>query len=254
MARTARLAYDNRVLDSATVITASSSATGWPVTNLANSARWLRWRSATAVGNQNVDFDFITVKNISCVIVVDPLIHVGGTIKAQQWSGGVWVDLGTFTVPSPTHTGIIALWFATVSTQKIRILFTNTGGVNSFVEIGAVFAGTYFQPSVSLAPAYGIQYVDPSIVARSTGGQRSADRRTPYFSLAGSFNFEPEVDRSSFYALMSVCGTHTPFVFAINPDDPANFVFYGRFDTPPSFDHVTLHRFSASSFTFSEDV
>jgi hypothetical protein len=253
MARTARLAYDNVVLNAATLITASGSATGWPVSNLSNSARWLRWRSSTTTGNQNVDFDFVTNKDVTCVVIADVLIHVGGTVKAQQWSGGAWVDIGTFTVPTVNPTGMIALWFASINTQKIRVLFTNTGGLNSYVEIGAIFIGTYFQPAISLAPGYGITFVDPSIVGRSTGGQRSSDKRTPYFELRGDFNFEPETDRAAFYALNEACGVHTPFVLAINPDDPAYFVFYGRFDDPPAFDHVTLHRFS-SSFQFSEDV
>jgi hypothetical protein len=252
MARTARLAFENLVLASSTSITSSSDAVGWPVTNLGNSARWIRWRSGSSVGNQNVDSDFGSAKNVTCVVIADAVIHVGGTVKAQYWTGAVWSDIGTFTVPSPNPTGMIALWFGVINTSKVRILFTNTGGVNSYVEIGALFVGTYFQPALSLAPRYGLKYEDPSVISRSTGGQRSADRRTPYFRLTGNFN-EPETDRASFIALLETCGKHTPFVFAINPDDPAYFVFYGRFDETPLFEHITLYRFG-TPFTFSEDV
>lgn len=255
MARKASIAYDNLAWKPATLLTASSSATGYDVANLASPARWQKWRSATSAANQNADFDFASSKNVTLVAMTDVVAHAGGTVKAQYWDGAAWQDLAVIVVPSVNPTGVVAAFLTTsLFGQRIRVLFTNTGAVSQAVEIGSVFIGTYLQPSISIARGYGLQLVDPSVVSRSVGGQRSADKRRQYWHLRGAaFDFEPEFERAALVAHAREVGTHTPFFFAINPDDPSYLMFYARFDETPNFQHVTVQRFGVP-FSLTEDI
>lgn len=257
--RTARIGYDNLTLRPATILTSSADAVGYPVSNLSSEAVWQKWRSSSTVGDQSVITDFGSAQTVKLVAIKNYLAHVGGTVKVEYWTGAAWANFGggtgLLTLPNPNQTGIAAIFYeAGVSTAKIRITFTNTGAVNSYVEIGVLYTGSYFEPTVSLAPGYGLRRVSLSTVVRTPSGSRSANRRGSYWALSGSqFQFEPETDRAGFSAFAAFVGLHQPFLFAINPDDPGNFMFYGRLDSDLPFTHVTPMAFSLP-FAFSEDV
>jgi hypothetical protein len=145
----ARFVYDNEVTKAGVTIAASSAASGYPAAYLSNRARWKPWRSGTSTGDQTVTVTFPTSKTVKAIAIVNYLAHVGGSIKAEYWTGAAWANFaggtGLFTLPASNRTKVVVLWDTTgVSTTQIRITFTNTGAVNAYVELGALVAGSYF--------------------------------------------------------------------------------------------------------------
>ena len=252
MARTARLLYKNFVLDAGVTVTASSAATGYPATNLLSPARFQKWRSASGVGNQNVDFDFLTNRTFNVIALADVKKHTGGSLKSQYWDGSAWVDLFFIDVLTPNPTGVSAVFFTNQIRSKVRLLFTNTTAVNEYVEIGVVSIAAYYEPVVSILRGWGLTYVAPDDVVRTPGGQRTAERRAPYAVIRGSMS-EPDSERPTLVDVARTVGKHTPVFLAINPDDVQNFMWYGRFDKPPDLSQITVGQWAAS-FEFSEDV
>jgi hypothetical protein len=257
MARTARLVTDNHVLKAGVVATASTEQFGKPASNLVSPAPWQDWYSDATGVNQWVVFDLGAARTFQAVQLVKYARHSNGSIKVQANSADSWgappVDV-TLTLPDPNYTRTAGVWLASpVSYRYVRILFVNSAAALEQVHLGAVVIGPYFEPKISLAPNYGIKRVDLSQVNRTPGGQRLSNRRSQYFEISGTFDKEPETERPGFMSAFQTTGIHTPFIFAINPDDQGYFVFYGRFDSGVSFNHITRYRFGMP-FTFSEEI
>lgn len=212
----------------------SADATGYPKENVQNPARRKRWRSSTTNGNQNWDVDFGTSKQIDFVACVDVTAHTGGTVKAQYWTGAAWVDLGTFTFS--TVTGVGVLWVSQATT-KIRILFTNTGAVSAYVQLGVVLTGGYLQPTKQMSPGAAMARVDPTEYAFSVDGQEFAQRRTRYYRVSGVFSPMNTTDRGLFVTMYETVGRFKPFVFAFDHTVMDRCV-YCRFEDDLELAHV----------------
>ena len=254
--RTARIVYQNELIQSGVVITASSADFGYPVTNLADPARWKTWRSTSSTGDQWVKFDLGAAKTLKVLQIADFVAHTGGVIRAQANATDVWTapTLDTaLTLPNPNYTRTAGIWITTQTLRWVRFLFQNSGAVNMKVSLGVAAAGDYIEPAVSLAPGYTIGRTLGSEVHRVPGGQRSAERKTDYFTLKAGFMKEAEADRQNLMKASYSLGNHTPHFFAINPDDPAYMVFYGRFDSGFDYEHIVLGRWNMP-FSWSEDV
>lgn len=214
--------------------TSSADATGYPKENVQNASRWKKWRSSTTTGNQNVDIDFGGSKTLTYVALVDVLGHTGGTVKAQYWTGAAFSDLGTFSFSTITGVGI--LW-VNQATTKIRILFTNTGSVNSFVQIGTLMAGQYFEPTAQIQPGIDLQRIDPTQVIFSLDRQEFAQRRGMYYIFSGSFRPLLTSDRDTFITLYETVGRFKPFFYALIHTNMDRCI-YARFDQPLDVKHI----------------
>jgi hypothetical protein len=229
----ARFAYENRVLRSATTITASSEAADRPATYLKSASRWKKWRSATATTNQTVTVNFNASTLVRVIALVDWRAHTGGSILAETWTGSAWTSFGTFTLPSTNPTGVIALWNTTgVTTTQIRITFTNTTSANESVEVGVVVAGTYFQPEHTLSDGFEITPVDPSVIVAALDGQEEAQTRTAYHTARGTFEVLDDTALAGFRALFASAGHRSPFLFAIDPADPGEMLYARLVESP----------------------
>lgn len=224
----ARFAYLNRCLEAS--FTASSEVVNRPVTFLASWARWKKWRSDMSTGDQYVIADFGTARTIKAIALVDWLAHAGGSIRADYWDGAAWVAFGTFAQPAFNPTRVVALWDAVgVSTSKIRIFWTNTGAVSAYVEVGAVVAGDYYQPTYNLIDGFQVRPVDPSLIVRALDGQEEFQERTLYHVVDGTFETEPQTDHDAFRAMIATVGYRMPLLFAIDPGN-ASETFYARLE------------------------
>jgi hypothetical protein len=253
----ARLGWNNLLLVSGVVITSSTEATGYVDDNLAHQARWKRWRSATSTADQWVKFDLGANKSLQLLAAIDATLHAGGTLKAQAHATDAWgaptVD-DLFTVPSPNRTYVLTDWLGSVQSLRwVRFYFTNTVAVSAYAGLGAVFAGTYLEPTAAVAPGVGFVQVDPSIQRRATGGQRSSVRRTKYHQVSGQFRPQSDSAREDFRTAFETIGETESCVFALDSATPS-LTFYGTL-------HGTAYEHTNPSatlwdvpFTFEEDV
>jgi hypothetical protein len=252
-----RLAWNNLLTVAGVVISSSSEATGYVDDNLANPARWKKWRSTTTTGDQWVKFDLGSNQNFQALIVMNAKLHTGGSLRAQANATDAWgapTINDVLTLASPDFTKVVADWLSAVQNLRwIRFYFTNTGAVNEYVEISAVFAGTYFEPTKAIAAGSPeLTPTDPSPQRRAIGGQRSAVTRPQYHVVAGLFWIVSAADQTTFRQVFAAVGASVPFVLAFDPDD-ASSVFYGVFDAVMSIKHYARAIYQLP-FKFLEDV
>lgn len=252
-----RLAWNNLLTVSGVVISSSAEATGYADDNLANPARWKKWRSSTTNGDQWVKFDLGSNQNFQVLAVMNAKIHTGGTLRAQAnatdaWGAPTVNDL--FTVPSPDLTKVLTDWISAVQNLRwIRFYFTNTAAANEYVEIGAVFAGTYFEPTKSIAAGSPqIVPTDPSPQRRAIGGQRSAVVRPQYHRVGGKFFIVSTADQTSFRQMFQAVGGSVPIIVSFDPSD-ASSQFYGIFNAELPLQHYARDIYDVP-FQFLEDV
>jgi hypothetical protein len=226
----ARLGWNNLLTASGVVITSSSEGTGYVDDSLASYLRWKKWRSATSTADQWVKFDLGSNQSLQVLAAISALKHVGGTLKLQANATDVWtsptVDV-TVTVPTTDLTRVWATWLsAAQSLRWVRFYFTNTAAVNSYVDLGAVFAGTYLEPARSVSPALNVDRVDPSVQRFSIGGQRSPVRRAMFHKVDGFFVLQTAAARNNLRAAFDSTGASIPVLLALDPLDPS-LIFYG---------------------------
>lgn len=249
----ARVLFSNLTLAASTTLAASASATGYAVTNLKNHKRHLPWRSDAATGNQTVTVTF-SVADIVAVVLIDPVIHAGGSVKVElKNGGGAYADFGggsgVFTIPSPHRTGLVAKWnTAGVTATDARITFTNTGAVAAAVELGGLWVVTedgIFVATINLTDNLGLEVVDPSVESVALGGQQEFDSRDPFDRYGVEFVWLPAAQKDELLAITDAIGRHTPAVFALDPDDD-NFTILARLQKAGQLRHATRDQWHVS--------
>lgn len=236
-----RIAYANLLTAAGVVVSSSADATGYQASNLANPARFRKWRSSKTTGDQWVLFDLGANKTLTVFAAISAKLHAsGGTLKAQANATNSWGSptvSDTLTVPSPDFTGVLADWIASQSLRWIRFYFTNVGAANDYVELGAVFAGTYLEPVKTIDQGLTVTRVDPSIQRRATGGQRSALVLPKYHEVAGRLLPQTSTARDDLRTMFETVGDATPIVLAVDHAVPG-LVFYGALDGPLQVQHL----------------
>lgn len=259
MATPARIAYSNLLTASGVTITSSADATGYPSSNLSHPARWKKWRSSTTNGDQWVKFDLGANKTMQLLALTDVTVHTGGgTLKFQANTADAWVTPvvdHTIAIPSPDLTHVLADWlWAALSLRWVRFYFTNVGASTSYVEVGAAFAGPYFESGKSIAPGVAVTRHDASIQRYAVGGQRSTVVRPKYHQIEGTFALQSATDRDNWRQAFDTNGVGVPSVFGLVPGT-ASLTFYGVFAP----DLRAQHRAKSVDywdvpFSFTEDV
>lgn len=228
----ARIAWNNLLVAPTAVITSSSDATasGYIHGNLANTARWKGWRSASSTGDQWAKFDLGSNQSMQVLAAMNAVIHPGGTLKLQANTSDAWVTPAvnvTVSVPTTDYTRVWATWLtAAQSLRWVRFYFTNTGAVDTYVELGAAFAGTYLEPARSLTDTLSVRRVDPSSQRYSTGGQRSSVIKAKYHEVSGTFGIQKASARNDLRKMFETIGATTPALFTLDANDPS-LTFYG---------------------------
>jgi hypothetical protein len=253
----ARLAYTNLLTASGVVISSSSEATGYVDDNLASPARWKKWRSATGTGDQWWKADLGANKNFQVLAAMNAVLHSGGTLKAQANATDAWgapTVNDTLSVPSPDYTQVIADWLSSVQNLRwIRFYFTNVGAVNSFVELGAVFAGTYLEPSRTISDdGLSVRRIDPSVQRVALGGQRSSVVRPKYHEVSVVFRSQTGAARNTLRSLFETTGASNSAILTVDSTDPS-LTFYGTVQPALRADNVGLDNWDMP-IDFTEDV
>lgn len=248
-----RLIWNIATWASGTTPSASSAATGYPADNAQiNIRRTQRWRSSTGTGNQDYTLTFAVATTIQAVVLVDYRVHSGGgTVKAEYWTGAAFAAFdggtGLFTIPTYNPTGCVALYFAAGrSTTKIKVTFTNTGGVNEYVYLGELVAGPYTQCATGIAQGSTILPKDPSTAIYAEGGQKQTWTRSHYHDQSTVWAGLSATDRDVLHdQVFPAVGTGTPVVYAVDSNSPSR-TYYGYLGNQMPARHVKGDRWDVT--------
>lgn len=233
-----RFFFNNLVDLAAAVLTASTENTEFPVENLQNELRGKTWRTLGTVAAESVVFDFGSAQAVTSVILLDHDLTAGDSlIKLEGNATDSW-GAPAFSQALTWSSGPISATFGSQSYRYWRVSFTKSAA-GQIRNIGRIHIGPYSEFSEEPKPdGFRRKRVDPSAVARSTGGQKYSDVRDKFRTYVVDFDSLPQASVDIIDALFNAVGITNSFFWQVKPGSSLGEVgslLYGKFVKEPDY-------------------
>ena len=268
----------NNVADSAT-LTATTSATFFPTTNMQQDIKGKVWRSTSAISNV-LTLSWSTSQSINCIVLPYTNLSNSATIKVTLFSGinGTGSTLYTSsTVPAisyslPTwdisYTGVNAYSYGggsiarvylpstVANVQSIQITLVDSTNSQGYLEVARVLAGVYWSPKFNTDFGITIDLIDQSTHSRAQSGNIITDIGPVYKKLSFNLNYMNASDRDYLLQIMRLNGMRKPMYVSLFPIDTdtnkeATYQVYGKLSSNPTITHP-MYSIYSSSITIEE--
>jgi hypothetical protein len=235
-------------------ITGGSWQAGAPLANLQNPFLAYKTRSTdTATASTQFTVDLGTLQLIQVVALPNTNLSINASVTINLYSDAAKLDLvATKTiVPFPQiYTwgalpwGSPFLWtgqeftpqqaaiydvvaFAIFDTselcQFVEVLITDTGNADAFVELSRIFIAPGWQPSINFAPGAQIGVNDLTVITRTLGGAKIADKRPRARTFVANIeNLDLNEAFAEAFDMQMSLGISDQFFFSYAPTDAAN--------------------------------
>lgn len=211
-------------------LTASSTAAGHHVNNLAADTKSNSWRS-TAVTSQTITATWSAPQTINAVGIAFANFLVGSTVRARLFTntgdGSPVVDSGVQTINFvyPPPAGFAAnnlssfaygggnyffLPVTQASVRKLEVIVTNPAGVDTFIEMARLVAGQASQINSGMSFGSEVGFKDQSRVDRTDGGDAVIDRRPVSKTISLDLSLLTSAERAIVQAIARRNSVHTP--------------------------------------------
>jgi hypothetical protein len=217
--------YYSNLVDTASSVTGSSAASGLPASNVQNQLIPRVWRTGTSTAAETITFDFGTAQTPTAAIIAghtltsgDSSIQVRGSTDNFSSSD---VLVATFTYAS-TH----MLKAISGSYRYWRIAFTKaSSGVAR--DIGKIYIGTtYTTEEEPDWDGFEETTVDPTVTARSIGGQTYSDARPTYRRWTWNYNSIGDTMAASLRTMIRTVGKSQTLFAQVSASSPFDEVLY----------------------------
>jgi len=280
-----RFIYDNTDFDSA-IITASSEASGFPVSNLQEQRRKKTWRSSSLT-NQYISIDFGSSIYANCVVLINHNLTYDGRIKLvatdssdyesnpklyiRFWAWqSVWGfgeggfgehGFGGFPTPAEVNKlfpGVIRIYyFPTTEARYWRLYFEDNDNPDGYFELGRLFLTHYFEPSYNFVWDWKFIPQDRTRVKYTRGGQPITYILEKQYKVSFTFEWiEKDEAWTYFVDIVRRFGIRKDIVIDMFPDETkvkgVLTRLYGRFEDVPEL--INKIRRNVISLNFIESL
>lgn len=267
-----RIIYDN-VVDSAT-LTASTSASGLPVTNLQKEQKGYVWRStatsatitATWTTSQalgGVALPFCNLSNTATIQIkvytnagdASPVLDTGVKSAAAYTPTDLWGGLSSIATGVNAYNyggGTYARsWFAETTGKKLEIIISDTSNPSGYIELSRVVCGKYWAPEFNTSFGLSIGYVDTSEQIRTESGNLITSNGTVHKTMNFELAWLTDTDRARMLSILRGNGLRKPLFISLFPDDDdvtkeQNFQIYGKLSNLAQVTHPIYTIYSSS--------
>ena len=165
-----------------------------------------------------------------------------------------------FSPPDPNDGGlsfptlsnnIMIYYFAPAGRSRQYWLFriVDTINADSYIELGRIFLGPYFEPKRNYEPGGGRKgRIDPSVMTTGEEGHVSSILHTKLWTFDYSFPYVTAADLLSFTSMFEAMGLSRGFFITEDPAYPDSSTYYVRFAQPMT---ITPHFAGAFSVSMS---
>ena len=227
-----RLAYVNHIAASATVVTALTSATKFPVARLQSAFRQVRWRS-TGIVSEYVQFDFGSAQIVQCLFILDHNLTGEAMVELRGSTDGFVASdevLGVFTPASDP----LVEYIDTTQFRYYRLTFADPTNLDGYIEVGRIHMGPYYEAKRNFNHGYAMGAADLSETVTSRNGVDSHNRKPQKRTAVLPFEHMEYAQKEEFRYLWETVGTHTPFFASINYDEnPIAETLYCKLQSMP---------------------
>lgn len=171
---------------SASVVSATTSASLYPKENAINPQRTKRWRSTSSTSAQKIVIDLGAAYSPTMLAIVDCNIRSGETVTLKMSTTSVMgspESISLTTYPQTTPGGVLVWYFSGwgSSRQFVEVTLPANGTDDDYYEIGAIYLGTY--DTFVIDKGLRIETVDPSVRSESYSGNVFVDGQVAYHTI-----------------------------------------------------------------------
>lgn len=230
--------YDN--LWDGAALTASSQNPNFLAINTQHRWHTRTWRSFGGGGTltENIVADMGSAVAVQAFALKNHNFSPSAAVRIQANASNSWGS-PSVDVSVPLATDLLAyFWGTPQSYQWWRLSVVDSAPVTTYLEIGRLFVGPYFSPSINISIGYKRHYSDPSDVLYSDGGQIVTNQKTRFQNLDLQFQYLSDVDIASFDAMFLNRGIGKEFFYTRDRDLPLTSTMYVRLKSEPEITHV----------------
>ncbi len=181
-----KLCYSNLVDASGTTITANSSETSLPVSNITNFWK-TKVHRATGDAAEELKFDFGSAQNIWVVAIVGHNYSSGATVTLELNATDAWGAPSVSQVIAYNADMMIYVFTSAQNYRWARITIADGSNPDGYVEEGRVFLGGYLSPERNFIRTFRKDTIDPSLINISSDSAVSIDSKTPFLRFTLPF-------------------------------------------------------------------
>lgn len=251
-----RIAYDNYIDDLAsTVITASTTATGYPVTNVQDQRLSTEFRTSATTAPQTVVMDFTTAKTMSVAAIINHNFTSSATVSIQANTSNSWGSPATS--KTITYSANMMLnFFTDVSYRWWRFSISDAGNPDGYLSMGRLWLGTYITVEPSSLEDFQVIKKRSDRVIYGEGRQKFASIGVGWRRFELSFPESDYTAISKIETMYDTVGTHSSLIFC-NFDTDRNYAIvepcYCSIQDDIEFSHSNRMKFSYD-LTLEEDL
>lgn len=218
-----RILYNYDTWDGATITSSSEASTDLADDNTVDDLPGRVWRT-TGASSESIVFDFGSAVNFDIFGIFNHNFTSGATVKLQANGTDSWGSPSynqTLTIATDADSVVLPrlVYFPSNPTARRywRVSVQDSSNPDGYIEIGRLIAGSYYEPSRSVADGLIVTDIDPSEGFAGPGTAGFWRVRPKYRRAAILFPLYTATQADELYAFFSKVGRTRPIVLALDP-------------------------------------
>ena len=159
------------------------------------------------------------------------------------------------TIPTDSDGNVIKriVYFLDQTYRYWRVTLADSSNTNSYLDVGRMAAGIYYEPTRNIGQNFSINMFDPSEGARVTGRQTFFRSRNKYRRASVNFSLQDQTQTDKLSTVMEKVGNSRPIVLSLDPSNrPSKDSMYCYLETPLSQSHQFINNYNTATLVFEE--
>jgi len=257
--------YTNLADDSGATVTGSTQVTNLEDDNVLDNFVAVPWRT-TGDTDENLVIDLGSAKQVKVVGIFGHNFSSAATVHLEAHTADSWgapaYGPTVLTVETDPLSDVLPkiVFFLDETYRYWRIRVQDAANVDTYIEIGRVWLGTYWTPTYNFSNGFRIDVVKPDRVSRAVlsgvYGREMPSYEVMSFSWSATNNPLPLADRDTLEAIYRAKGQTKPLLVVHDANNyPTESGLYGYFSMGRILrPHGITTNFGSEGLEFREDV
>ena len=253
----ARILYNMDTWDGATITGSSQANADLVPANVVHDHVSKMWRT-TGKASENIVFDLGSATKITVFSMFTFNLTASATVTLQANASNSWGSPSysqALTIATNADGTVLQriVYFLDQTYRYWRVTFADSGNAASYLQIGRIAAGEYYELTRNINQNFNITMFDPSEGDRVPGRQTFFRNRNRYRRATVRYNLQSQTQTDKLSAIMEKTGNSRPLVLALDPTDrPSKDSMYCYLETPLSQAHQFIGNYSTASLVYEE--
>ena len=253
----ARILYNMDTWDGATITGSSQANADLVPANVVHDHVSKMWRT-TGKASENIVFDLGTATKITVFSMFTFNLTASATVTLQANASNSWGSPSysqALTIATNSDGTVLQriVYFLDQTYRYWRVTLADSGNAASYLQIGRIAAGEYYELTRNINQNFNITMYDPSEGDRVPGRQTFFRNRNRYRRATVKYNLQSQAQTDKLSAIMLKTGNSRPLVLALDPTDrPSKDSMYCYLETPLSQAHQFIGNYSTAQLVYEE--